>query len=391
MFDLQKARADTPACEQLIHFNNAGASLIPEPVYRAVLDHLQLEQTLGGYEAAAANADKLDGFYSAFARLLNASRDEIAFVENATRAWDMAVYSIPWRAGDRVLVHQSEYASNYLALLHLAREKSIIIDRVPSGGDGAIDLQQLREMIRPQTRAVFLTYIPSQSGLVNPATEVGAIARDNKLLYILDACQAVGQIPVDVKAIGCDMLSGTGRKFLRGPRGTGFLYVRENLIDSLQPPFIDLHSAPWVADDRYQLQANARRFENWECFTAGKIGLAEAAVYAMDIGLEAIQQRLFTLADSLRNKLHDIPGVTVHDPGAQRCGIVTFTIAGKDAEQLVATLREHGINTSVTARHNARLDFQQRDVPSAVRASLHYFNNDEEIANFCQIIESKGQ
>ncbi|MDM3871372.1 aminotransferase class V-fold PLP-dependent enzyme [Porticoccus sp. W117] len=389
LFDLQKARADTPACEKLIHFNNAGASLMPQPVYQAVLDHLQLEQTIGGYEAAAENADKLDSFYSAFANLLNASRDEIAFVENATRAWDMAVYAIPWRAGDRVLVHQSEYSSNYLALLQLAREKRIQIDQVPSGSDGAIDLEQLQEMIHPQTRAIFLTYVPSQSGLVNPAGEVGDIARDNNLLYVLDACQAAGQMPIDVQQIGCDILSGTGRKFLRGPRGTGFLYVRKERLDTLEPPFIDLHSAAWTADHDYEFQANARRFENWECFAAGKIGLAAAANYAMEVGLSQIQQRVFSLAQTLRTELSTIDCVKVHDPGSQRCGIVTFSCENKDAEKLVAELRAEGINTSVTARRNARLDFQQRKVPSAVRASLHYFNNDDEIANFCQVIESK--
>ena len=388
MLDLEKARADTPACEQLIHFNNAGASLMPEPVYQAVTDHLALERNMGGYEAAAKAQDKIDNFYTTFARLLNAQRDEIAFVENATRAWDMSVYAIPWRPGDRALVHQSEYASNYLALLQLAQEKRIEIDRVPSGADGAIDLKQLEEMIQPQTRAIFLTYVPSQSGLVNPAGEVGDIAHRHKLLYILDACQAVGQMPVDVNAIGCHILSGTGRKFLRGPRGTGFLYVRKNLLESLQPPFVDLHSAPWLDDQSYQLRADAGRFENWECFTAGKIGLTTAAEYAMNIGLSNIQQRVFSLADSLREQLGAIKGITVHDPGSQRCGIVTFSHENKDAESLVTELRSRGIHTSVTARRNARLDFQERGVPSAVRASLHYFNNEQEIANFCQVIES---
>ena len=266
---------------------------------------------------------------------------------------------------------------------------SITIDQVPSAPDGSIDLEQLEAMIQPATRAIFLTHIPSQSGLINPAADVGAIARRHQLLYVLDACQSVGQMPVDVQQLNCHILTGTGRKFLRGPRGTGFLYVNKALLKSLQPPFIDLHAAAWVDDNNYQLRDDARRFENWECFTAGKIGLAEAARYAMALGLDAIQQRVFLLADTLRNALQQLPGIRVQDPGNQHCGIVTFSSDTTNAEQLITRLRQAGINTSLVMHKNARLDLQQRNISSAVRASLHYFNTVEEIENFCRVVALK--
>ena len=250
-FSLDTMRHDTPSCEEVLHFNNAGASLMPLPVYKAMCNHLSLEQSIGGYEAAAQSLDKMEAFYTVFADLLNAHPDEIAYVENATRAWDMAVYAITFQTGDRVLVHEAEYSSNYLALLQLVQSKGIEIDLVPSDESGQIDCSAVGGMITPRTKAIFLTHVPLHGGLINPAQDVGQIAHKHNIIYVLDACQSVGQMPIDVKVIGCDILCGTGRKFLRGPRGTGFLYVSKRILNGLHPPFIDLHAAEWTATNDY--------------------------------------------------------------------------------------------------------------------------------------------
>ena len=232
--DLAALRADTPACETLTHFNNAGASLMPRPVYEALTSHLALEQEIGGYEAQDAAKEAQADFYHAFADLLNAAPDEIAFAESATRAWDAIFYALPLEKGDRILVHSSTYSSNYLALLQLAKRKGLHIDFVPSDAHGQIDVNAMHDLMQDSTRLVLLTHCPSQSGLIQPAEAVGRFARTHGILYLLDACQSVGQMPIDVKAIGCHALTGTGRKFLRGPRGTGFLYVRKALAERLE-------------------------------------------------------------------------------------------------------------------------------------------------------------
>jgi selenocysteine lyase/cysteine desulfurase len=381
--DLKRIRAETPGCEAVLHFNNAGASLPPQSVYQAVTDHLKLESRMGGYEAQAHAQEKLQRFYQAFACLLNCDPEEIAFIENATRAWDMVFYAIPFKPGDRILTAQAEYASNYLAFLQVARRKDIKIDVVPDDASGQISLDALEEMIDEDVKLIAITHVPTQGGLINPAEAVGQIARRHNILYLLDACQSVGQMPIDVKKIKCDMLSGTGRKYLRGPRGTGFLYVRRPLIQLLEPPFIDLHAATWIDKDQFEIRNDARRFENWESYIAGRIGLATAVDYALEIGLEAIQERVQYLAALLRNRLSEFAGVVVRDLGQHRCGIVTFTKENESASALKQRLASHQINISVSPARYARLDLDSRGISELARASVHYFNTEAEIDRFC--------
>ena len=344
MIDIDKIRADTPSCENVLHFNSAGSSLMPTPVFDALQNVLRDENEVGGYEAERRAQDDIAAFYTEFASLLNASPNEIAYVENATRAWDMAFYGLHLKAGDRVITHASEYASNYLALLQQSKRLGFEIDLVPSDAFGQIDVTELDQMITPQTKLIAITHVPTQGGLVNPAAEVGKIAKKYGVLYLLDACQSVGQIDVDVKKIGCHILSGTGRKFLRGPRGTGFLYVRNDVLDQIDPPFVDLFSTNWTAANSYNLIDGARRFENWESFVAGRVGLMAAVRYARNIGLTNIETRVTQLAQDLRDALSQIKGVTVHDLGQRKCGIVTFSKDGIEPVEIADKLRALGIN-----------------------------------------------
>ena len=383
---VNRLRNETPGCETTLHFDSAGASPMPNAVYNAIVGHLNLEREVGGYAAVERARASLDHFYDAFARLLRVKPGEIAYVENATRAWDMAFYSLPLAEGDRVITHSSEYVSNYLAFLHMSKRRGIEIDIAPSDDSGQIDVAALPGVITSRTKLIAITHVPTQGGLVNPAAEVGRVAREHGLVYLLDACQSVGQIDLDVPKIGCQILTGTGRKFLRGPRGTGFLYVSDELLDDLEPPFIDLHAATWTDAETYELAAGARRFENWESYVAGRVGLAAAVDYALDIGLVDIEERVTELAASLRKRLSDIDAVTVHDLGERKCGIVTFDKAGEAPADLARRLAEKRMYISVTNRDSAQLDFGRRGLQAVARASVHYFNTEDEIDDFCQAV-----
>ena len=373
--DVARARADTPGTASVAHLNNAGAALPPTPVLEAVVEHLRREAEIGGYEAAAEREDRAEHTYDAVAALLGARRDEIAIVENATRAWDMAFYSLELREGDRILTANAEYASNYIPMRQVAGRTGASIVVVPDDEHGQIDVDRLATMLDERVKLVSLVHVPSQGGLVNPAAAVGALCRAAGVPLLLDACQSVGQMPVDVGEIGCDMLSATGRKFLRGPRGTGFLYVRRGLVEQLEPPLLDLHAAEWQRDGSYRIRPDARRFENWETNVATKIGLSVAVDYALALGLDAIRDRVRALADDLRGRLAALPGVTLHDLGEERSAIVTFTVDGHPAAEVVATLRGQGVNVSVSPATYARLDFDRRGLTALVRASVHYYND----------------
>lgn len=386
-FDLDRARRDTPGSTEILHFNNAGAALPPQPVLDAMIEHLRLEARIGGYEAADQAADAIGNSYKALARLLNCGADEIAVVENATRAWDMAFYSLPLEDGDRILTGANEYASNYLAYLQVARRRGVRVEVVPNDESGQMSVDALARMIDGRTKLIAITHVPTNGGLVNPAAAIGKIARAAGVPFLLDACQSVGQMPLDVQAIGCDMLSATGRKYLRGPRGTGFLYVRQELIERLEPPFIDLHAATWTARDSFAIRPDARRFENWETNYAGKIGLGIAADYALGWGLDAIKARVVDLAEGLRRLLAARPRVTVRDLGREKCGIVTFTVDGADPANIMRALRTHKINVSVSSLTSTRIDMEMRGLDQVIRASVHYYNTEDEIERFCAALD----
>jgi cysteine desulfurase/selenocysteine lyase len=385
--DLERARRETPGCQEVLHFNNAGASLMPQPVLDAVVAHLRLEAQIGGYEAAEHAQEAVARVYDAAATLLGCRREEIAFVEHATRAWDLAFYAVPFGPGDRILTDMAAYASSYIALLQVALKTGVQVDVVPNDAYGQISIDALQGMLDDRVRLIVLTHVPTNGGLVNPAAAVGQVARQAGALYLLDACQSVGQMPVDVEQIGCDMLSATGRKYLRGPRGSGFLYVRREILEQLEPPMLDLRAACWVARDRYELRPDARRFESWECSVAGKIGLGVALDYALGWGLDPIWARVRALAEELRARLEGLPDVTLHDLGRERCGIVSLTVRGWQPETLRRALAEQRVNVSTSTRSATLLDMDDRGLTELLRASVHYYNSEEEVERFCRVLE----
>jgi selenocysteine lyase/cysteine desulfurase len=384
--DIERVRIDTPGCTGRIHFNNAGAALPPRQVVDAMVEFLRLEAEIGGYEAAAERKDALERPYHAVARLIGANRDEIALTESATRAWQLGFYSVPLKRGDRILASTAEYPGNYISMLHRARQTGAKVELIPNDESGTISLDALRNAFDDRVRVIALTHVPTNNGLVNPAAEVGRIAREAGAVYMLDAAQSAGQIPLDVGQIACDMLAATGRKYLRGPRGTGFLYVRKALIPKLEPPLLDWASAWFESLTESGPWDDARRFETWETSLAARIGLGVAVDYGLGLGVGAIQARVAALATSLREMLRGNRDIAVTDVGQNQSGIVTFRHARYSIGDICHTLSHQGIN--VYPRDVTPLDRFAGRLEPVVRASVHYYNTEEEIERFCAVVES---
>ena len=386
--DVEKVRAETRGCSDLIHFNNAGASLMPAPVADYLCDFLREEEMKGGYETRSLRNADIEGFYKSVALLLNAKPKEIAFVENATRAWDMVFYALPLGPGDKILTTISEYGSNLIAYLHRAKQTGAELVIVPNDKNGQIDVNALEQNIDKKTKLISISHIPTGGGLINPAHDVGRIAKKYAIPFLLDACQSVGQIHLDVKAIGCDFLSGTGRKYLRGPRGTGFLYVQEGWIERLEPPLIDQYAAELIDANTYEIRTDARRFENWERYFAGQAALGQAVDYAMELGLEAIERRVVDLAASLREGLQETGVLELTDQGAKKSGLVTFQHQRFNAEQVKTLVSKQNINVSTSSGSGMKLSYLERGLDSLVRASVHYYNTVDEINKFITAVRS---
>lgn len=378
-FNIDRIRQETPGIQHGVHLLASGSALMPEPVVRAVLDHTRLEAEIGGYEAQARMQAQLDGVYDSVARHINADRREIALMENATVAWCHAFYALPLKPGSRILTCEAEYAANYVAFLQRAKRDDLKIEVIPSDATGALDLDALQAAMDGDVGLVAITWIPTNGGLVNPAAEVGKIARAHGVPYLLDACQAAGQMRIDVEELGCDFLSATGRKFLRGPRGTGFLYVRGKWLDTLEPAMIDHFGAPWTARDTYTLRDDARRFETWENSYALRVGLGAALDYADGLGIDAIAERVLLLADHTRAQLGTVEGVTLHDLGTQKCGIVSFSAEGVAPEAVVSHMAHAGFAIGASSASSTRIDAERRALPTVLRIAPHYYNTEEEI------------
>lgn len=385
--DIEKLRAETKGTANKIHFNNAGASLPPDVVVDTVVNYLHDEALLGGYEAEVKYKDELENTYTLIAKLLNAHKDEIALVENASTAWGLAFNGIDFKEGDEIITSELEYITNLISFINVQKYNGVKIKVIPNDDAGNFLLPEFEAAISPKTKLIAVTHIPSTAGGMLPIIAIGKIANKHQILYLLDACQSAGQIPLDVNEIGCDMLSVTGRKYLRAPRGTGFLYVRKEVQSKLKLFFMDGFSTPAVSIDDYKVREDARRFELYERSRALTLGLGKAVEYALNIGIKKIWLRIQHLATLMRQQLSAINGITVHDMGDEKSGIVTFSVAGIESAAIKAKLAEKGINTSVGLAKSTMIYMNKNHLASVVRASVHYYNTDAEIDMMCAVLK----
>ncbi|MDR7130363.1 selenocysteine lyase/cysteine desulfurase [Algoriphagus sp. 4150] len=395
--EVQKFRNENKGCSNVIHLNNAGAGLMPDIVTEAQLDHIRLEAQIGGYEASALRADLIDEFYQQAAGLLNCHSNNIAFTSSATDSYTRALSSIPFQQGDIILTDKDDFVSNQIQFLSLQKRLGVKIIHINNAPIGGVDLQDLEEKLKKhQPKLLAITHIPTNSGLIQPVGEIASIFSGysktvtDKTWYILDACQSAGQMKLDVKFLKCDFLSLTCRKFLRGPRGTGMLYVSDKALDArLEPMFIDMRGATWIEKDLYEQQPHARRYEDWEFAYSTVIGTKFAIEYCRNIGEDRIERQVKLLSTILRGKLQelDTDRIRVLDRGPELGGLVTFTVRDSNPLTLVNELLKRKINVVPSYRQFGVFDFDEKGVTWAIRASPHYYNTLDELDIFTESLK----
>ena len=388
--ELAQWRVDTPGCTSRVHLNNAGSALMPRSVLDAIVAHLNREANFGGYESSDEAADAIEEAYAAIANIIGARPRNIAIVENATVAFFQALSAFDFRPGDVIVTTRNDYISNQIAYLSLSRRHGIEVRRAADLPSGGVDSQSVRELLRePRVRLLAVTWVPTNSGLIQPVQPLGEIAQAASVPYLIDACQAVGELPIDVARLRCDFLAATARKFLRGPRGAGFLFVSDRALQRGDYPlYIDMRGAEWRTADTFEPVPDARRFENWEFAYSLVLGLGEAARYAARVGVERGGHRARELASLLRSKLSAIPGFRILDRGKELAAIVTVEVPGWHAPDVVKALRVRGINTSATLRDYAVIDMDEKRASSALRISPHYYNTEVELDAVVDALQS---
>lgn len=384
---LELLRRETPGCAVKKHFNNAGAALMPAVVVSAMQSYSEFESLHGGYEAADLKKESIEGFYHAMARLLGTQARNVAITSSATNSFARAVSALPLKPGDSILIAQEDYISNQITFLSLRDRMGVRLLRARSHPDGGVDVADMeRLMDEHHPSLVSLSHIPTNTGLIQPAEEIGALCRARSIPYLLDACQSAGQLPLDINALHCDFLTGTFRKFLRGPRGAGFLFVSDRILEKPWGPlYPDMRSADWTTKDSYRFRSDARRFEDWELPYALVLGARASLEYAWGLGLENIALRNAELGRMVRKELSAL-GLTLLDRGDRQSSIITVKIDGWEPGDLLQTLRSKNINASIASRSSAIPDFDSKGVMWVLRISPHYYNTIEEIGTLAEAL-----
>lgn len=378
---VERWRSETRGCATRTHLNNAGAGLMPDAVVAACMQHLELEAQIGGYEAAQAREADVARVYENVAQLIGSGPSNVAIVANATAGFIQAITSFDFSPGDVIVTTRADYTSYQIQFLALAERLGVVVKHAEDLPEGGVDAQSVRELARdPRCRLVHVSWIPTHSGIIQDAEAVGQVCDELDVPYLVDACQAVGQMPVDVVQLKCDYLSATARKFLRGPRGIGFLYASDKaLARGDHPLFVDMRGAKWVDANHYEIAPTAMRYEDWEFPYALVLGLGAAARYALGVGIDTANERAFALARRVRKSLAEIDGARVLDGGRQQCAIVTASFGNIDAREIVGELSRQRINTTASLKWYGLLDLGEKKVDSAVRISPHYYNTESEV------------
>jgi selenocysteine lyase/cysteine desulfurase len=387
--NIETIRSQTKGLDGKLFFNSAGSSLMQDQVIECMLNYLEEERMIGGYAAAAKHQESINGFYTQVANLIKAKEKNIAFATSATDAYNQALSSIPFQSKDVILTTNNDYISNQLAFIGLQKRYDVEIVRVNDLKKGGMDAEDCIEKIEKlKPKLVAITHIPTNSGLIQDVYSIAPACKASGAYYLIDTCQSIGQLNISVETLNCDFLTATGRKFMRGPRGTGFLYVSDRVLnEGLTPLFTEQCGAEWTEEFGYKIMDSALRFERWERNCGNMLGLAKATELINKIGIESIEKRNNELQLFAREALSKLPNIQCTDIGENLCNLITFTNADGSINRIVELFATNNVSFSISGINSALIDFTKRELTEVVRISPHYFNTEKEISTLIDILK----
>lgn len=366
------------------YLNNAGSSLMSHETINSVIDHLSLECRVGGYRAASMCELQIEDFYGLAAKLVGApSSTCIAFMDSASRAWNMALYGLPLCDGDEIVTLSSEFGTNLVSIFHFASKVGAKVTVLECDPSGFFDMSELRKCLERGARLIAISHVAAHASIVNPVEEIGKLVAQFEALYLVDGCQAAGQMDIDVVEIGCHAYTATGRKWLRGPRGTGFLYVKESSL--ISPLYVDLASADLAFGNDGKpsgvtIGSDARRFELWERSIASMIGLKVALSQYLALDQNDVHARMRTASLDLRKCISANSNLKLIGNEASNSSIVGFyTLDPSREDALKRAFEDAEIQISTMGDWDCPMHFPKNGAGSIFRLSPHYYTEHDTV------------
>jgi cysteine desulfurase / selenocysteine lyase len=373
------------------YLNNAGAGIMSTKTYEVIINYLKLEREIGAYHAAAKSKTLSDNFYINAAKLINAnSPSEIAYMDSASRGWNMIVYGTPLKKGDTILTLSSEFGTNLITLFNYAKLNDFKVCVIKCDINGSFLIEEIENKLKEGAKLIAISHAVAHGSIINPVEEIGKLAKKYGAYYIVDGCQTVGQIKVDVQSIQCDAYMTTGRKWLCGPRGTGFLYVKSS--SQMRTTQLDLASADLIFDDnlnliRIEVRNDAKQFELWEKSFANLLGLSSAIEECLESKIEVISVKIQELSNKLRFAASSNENIKLIGKTISLSGILGFYLDDYSKESYVQNeFDKFDLRISTMSDWDCPMHFPKNGANKIFRLSPHFYTDNDTIEKACEII-----
>lgn len=378
MYDVYKIREDFPVLKEVTYLDNAATSQKPVSVIEAVdgyFRHYCGNYGRGAHRLSRRTTEKYEDSRDAVASFFNVPSRNVIFTRNATESLNMAANGMDWSKGDHVITTVVEHHSNLLPWIRL-RERGVDVTVVDSDETGFVSPDTIDEAVTDRTKVIAMTYVSNFFGGAQDVRGVVKVAKKHDVKCLIDASQAAGEMPLDLKEIDCDFVAMPGHKGLLGPQGTGILYARNP--ESLRPSYVGGGTVHMVTTESFSFDDIPSRFEYGTPNIPGVIGLGAGVEYVRKLGTENIKSHVNRLSDECAKRLSEIPQVDTYGPD-KRESLVSFNVQNVNPHDVAMILDETKKICVRSGQHCAQTALARLKITGSARASFGCYSTIEEV------------